>query len=329
MQPDLLTDRFGRRHTYLRISVTDRCNLRCTYCMPSEGIEWKPRSEILSYEEILRISRVFVGMGIRKIRLTGGEPLVRQNLEVLVEHLGLLEGLETLAMTSNGIFMKDKAKLLKDAGLHMLTLSLDTLRRDRFAQIAKRDQFDAVMAGIDASLSAGFETLKLNVVVMAGINDDEILDFIDFVKDKPINVRFIEYMPFKDNQWSTAGLMPYADMRRVIESRYELVPCRQEKSDVGKDFSIPGIQGTVSFITSMTESFCGSCNRLRLTADGSVKSCLFHPAEISLRDALRAGITDGDLSAMIHRAVMMKQEAHPPMADLVQVENRAMIQIGG
>jgi GTP 3',8-cyclase len=330
-----LTDRFGRRHTYLRISVTDRCNLRCLYCMPHTGMVFKPREELLRYEEILRIARVLVSQGVTKIRITGGEPLVRQDLEVLVAQLDGLRhlthgaGLRTLALTTNGTLLADKAQRLKDAGLQALNISLDTLRRDRFARIARRDNFHEVMAGIDCALATGFESLKLNVVVIGGFNEDEVMDFVAFGKDKPLNLRFIEFMPFKGNQWDEAQVVPWRHIKRRIEEHYELIPLASEASAVAKDFQIAGHPGSVSFITSMTDSFCGTCNRLRLTADGHVKACLFQPAEIQLRDALRCGMTDEALSRRIHEALLLKQEAHDPMASLAQVDNRPMIAIGG
>jgi cyclic pyranopterin phosphate synthase len=327
--PNRLIDHFGRAHTYLRISVTDRCNLRCTYCMPPEGLQWKQRDELLSYEEIIRITRVFVSMGIDKIRITGGEPLVRQNLDVLLTQLSSLPGLRTLAMTTNGMLLASQAKQLKQAGLNAVNISLDTLRPERFKQIAKRDGFDAVMAGVDAALSVGFEIIKLNVVVMAGVNEDEILDFVEFIKDKPMNVRFIEAMPFKDNAWSKESVFPYLAMRERIESRYALVPIVPEFGAVAKDFKLPDQTGTVSFISSMTDSFCGTCNRLRLTADGHIKSCLFQPAEVQIREPLRQGLTDHGLESLITSAVLQKQEAHPPMEELLNLDNRAMIEIGG
>ena len=324
-----LIDRHGRRHSYLRISITDRCNLRCTYCMPPQGIDWTPRAEVLTADEIVRLGTIFVGMGITKIRLTGGEPLSRRDVGQIAERLGALPGLKTLAMTTNGITLAKRAADLRAAGLSALTISLDTLRRDRFKEIAKRDQFDAVMDGIEAALAAGFAPLKVNVVVMRGVNDDEILDFVVWAKDRPINVRFIEYMPFPDNHWSTGGLMPYAEMRALIQRDHDLIPLVGDKNDVGKDFRIGGHQGTISFVTSMTESFCGGCNRLRVTADGNIKSCLFHPAEQSLRDAMRAGGSDEDVERLILSAVAGKQAAHPPMEELMTMKNRTMIEIGG
>ena len=324
-----LIDRHGRRHTDLRVSVTDRCNLRCTYCMPPQGIDWTPRAEILTTDEIVRLGTIFVSLGITKIRLTGGEPLARRDLGTIAERLGALPGLKTLAMTTNGISLASRAQGLRDAGLNALTISLDTLKRARFLEITKRDQFQAVTDGIEAALKAGFTPLKINVVVMRGVNDDEILDFIAWAKDRPINVRFIEYMPFPDNHWSTGGLMPYAEMRALIERHYPLIPMVGAPTDVGKDFKLQGHQGTVSFVTSMTESFCGGCNRLRVTADGNIKSCLFHPAEKSLRDAMRAGEPDAEIERLILGAVDGKQAAHPPMEELMTMKNRNMIEIGG
>jgi len=324
-----LIDRHGRRHSYLRISVTDRCNLRCAYCMPPQGIAWTPRADVLSDDEIVRLARVFVGLGITKIRLTGGEPLSRRGIEDIARRLSALPGLLALVMTTNGISLDRRARALRDAGVDGLTISLDTLRRDRFLEIAKRDQFQAVMDGISASIEAGFTPLKINVVVMKGVNDDEILDFVAWAKDRPVNVRFIEYMPFPDNHWSTGGLMPWAEMRALIEQRYTLVPLAGDASAVGKDFRLKGHPGTVSFVTSMTESFCGGCNRLRLTCDGNIKSCLFHPAERSLRDAMRGGADDAEIERLILMAVDAKPAAHPPMEELLTVKNRAMIEIGG
>jgi cyclic pyranopterin phosphate synthase len=324
-----LIDRHGRRHTYLRLSVTDRCNLRCTYCMPPQGIDWTPRADILTADEIVRLGTIFVSLGITKIRLTGGEPLSRRDLDAIAARLGGLPGLKTLAMTTNGISLARRAQGLRDSGLSALTISLDTLKRDRFKEIAKRDQFQAVMDGIEAALAAGFAPLKINVVVMRGVNDDEILDFVAWAKDRPINVRFIEYMPFPDNHWSTGGLMPYAEMRALIQQHYDLIPMVGAPTDVGKDFRIQGHEGMVSFVTSMTVSFCGGCNRLRVTADGNIKSCLFHPAEQSLRDAMRAGATDVEVERIILAAVDGKQAAHPPMEELMTMKNRNMIEIGG
>jgi cyclic pyranopterin phosphate synthase len=324
-----LVDSFGREHTYLRISVTDRCNLRCVYCMPHEGMEWKPKNQLLTYEEILRVSRVFVSMGINKIRITGGEPLVRKDLEVLIAQLADLNGVHTLAMTTNATLLEPKVQVLHDNGLTALNISLDTFHKDRFEKITRRDDFDRVIAGLNAALKTGFQSVKLNVVVIAGFNDDEIVDFVDFVYDKKLNVRFIEYMPFKDNAWQSDRVVTFADMKELIGRKYKLRPLESERSAVAKDFSIEGGTGTVSFISSMSDSFCSTCNRLRLTADGSIKSCLFYPSEINLRDRLREGATDAEIAEMIMYSLSMKPEAHPPAEEIAAQENRAMIEIGG
>lgn len=324
-----LVDSFGRVHEYLRISVTDRCNLRCIYCMPKEGIKWKERKEILTFEEIFRTSKLFVSMGIKKIRITGGEPMLRSNIESLIADLASLKGLETLAMTTNAFKLKEKALTLKMCGLNKLNISLDTLRKDRFKAITNRDNLDDVLAGINSALIAGFTPLKLNMVVMAKVNNDEIIDFIRFIKDKPINIRFIEFMPFKDNKWAVDRFVSYSKMRHIIQKHYELVPIKCQISEVAKDFCIEGFTGTVSFITSMTENFCLSCNRIRLTADGFLKTCLFHTPESSLRDAMRAGASDNELSDMIQNALTLKKKGHEPVEELVSIENQSMIQIGG
>jgi len=324
-----LTDRFGRKHTYLRISVTDRCNLRCVYCMPSGALTFKPKAEILAFEEIIRITAVLVEMGITKIRITGGEPLVRRNLENLVSGLSELPGVETMAMTTNAVLLAEKAAALKEAGMKALNISLDSLSPQKFKEITKRDEWDRVMAGIEAALAQGFDPIKLNCVVMADYNDDEIMDFVEFAKDKPMNVRFIEYMPFPDNQWHKGKLFPFAKMKELIEARYRLIPLSQEPGAVAKDFSIADHAGTVSFISSMSDSFCGTCNRLRLTADGSLKSCLFYEPAVSLRDAIRSGITDDQLREAITQAVLQKPEAHPPAEELALMSNRTMVEIGG
>jgi cyclic pyranopterin phosphate synthase len=324
-----LIDTFGRKHTYLRISVTDRCNLRCVYCMPHEGMVFKPKNELLTFEEIIRLARLFVQLGVNKIRLTGGEPLVRKNLVVLVEQLANLQGLETLAMTTNASLLKPQVKQLRDAGLTALNISLDTLKRERFIEITRRDDFDNVLDGINAALDANFRSVKLNMVVMSEINDDEVMDFVERFKDTPLNMRFIEYMPFKSNGWQSDKVVTFKHLKEMIEQRYPLSPIETDASAVAKDFSLVGHTGSVSFISSMSDSFCSTCNRVRLTSTGDIKSCLFYPAETSLRDAMRRGITDGALVDLIMEALAMKPEAHPPAEEILANENRAMIEIGG
>jgi len=299
--------------------------------MPKEGLVWKKRQELTTFEEIVRLSRIFIGMGVDKIRLTGGEPMVRKGLLELVEQLGAIDGLKTLAMTTNATLLAPHAAQLKRAGMSHLNISLDTFKADRFSAITRQDEsiFHTVRAGIDAALAEGFSSLKINVVVMAEVNSDEIMDFVAFAAEHPINVRFIEYMPFKDNQWTNEKVVTYKDMLATIGESYSLKKLQDDFSAVGKDYAIEGGVGTISFISSMSDSFCSSCNRLRLTADGSIKSCLFYPAETNLRDAMRQGATDEQLQGMILNSLRMKPEAHPPAEEIAAQDNRAMIQIGG
>lgn len=329
-----LTDSFGRVHTYLRISVTDKCNLRCAYCMPAEGIVWRQKEELLTFEEIERVASIMVKFGVNKIRLTGGEPMVRRNIENLAKNLSRLDGLKTLAMTTNATMLAETAQTLKESGINALNISLDTLKRERFLKITRRDQFDTVWSGLQAALTTGFDELKLNSVVIAGFNDDELLDFSDLAFNNKLNVRFIEFMPFKDNEWNVEKVVTYKDMIKEIEKRYTLTPITSDRSAVAKDFSLHDRdgnlgKGSVAFITSMSDSFCATCNRLRLTADGQIKSCLFYPAEINLRDRMRDGATDEDIEAMIRHALQLKPEAHPPAEELAKSDNRTMIEIGG
>jgi molybdenum cofactor biosynthesis protein A len=324
-----LIDRFGRRHNYLRISLTDRCNLRCTYCMPANGIAVAANDKLMTTPEIVTIARLLVERGVDKIRLTGGEPTLRRDLLPLIEQLRGIPGLRTLAMTTNGLTLAKDARALRDAGLDDLTVSLDTLRRLRFMEITRRDRFAEVEAGIAAALAAGFAPLKVNAVMMQGINEDELLDFVFLTRDQPIHVRFIEYMPFHGTGWNEAGLLPYQVMKARIAATYELTPLITAASAVGRDFIIPGHAGAVGFITSMTESFCAGCNRLRLTADGAIKSCLFSNGEVALLPALRAGADDGELAALVALALAGKPEKHPPMAELLAMDNRTMVAIGG
>lgn len=331
----MLVDRFGRPQTYLRISVTDRCNLRCVYCMPEAGLDWKPREDLLTYEEIGRLAQLLVSMGVTKIRLTGGEPTLRQDLHHLLGYLGQLPGLQSLHMTTNGLTLADHAQTYRALGLHGVNVSLDTLKPHRYLAITRRPGFEQVMAGLEAAMSVGFEVIKLNVVVMAGVNDDELLDFVAFVKDKPLNVRFIEWMPFQQTPWNPHGILPYHTMRERIEAQYTLIPLPHDPSAVAKDFALAGGpdglrgQGTVSFITSMTESFCEGCNRLRLTADGHVKVCLFEPVEIPLRELIREGASDAELAKVIQQAIWQKPQGHPPAVEIPAALNRPMVQIGG
>lgn len=342
-----LRDGHGRLHDYLRISLTDRCNLRCRYCQPENGVALRPHQEILSLEEILRLANVFVTLGVRKIRLTGGEPSVRRGLVDLVAALAKMPGLETIALTTNGLLLSGLAAPLRAAGLTALNVSLDTLRPDRFRALTRRDGLDRVLAGIDTALAAGFTPLKLNVVAIAGLNDDELLDFVALTRTRPINVRFIEYMPLRDNGWRPDRLLPVAVMRDTIARQHDLLPGVEDargawgptsgtaagedsgSTAVALDHRLAGFCGTVSFITPMSEKFCARCSRLRLTADGSLKSCLFRAPEANLRDLMRRGADDSELADRIRTVLAAKAWERPRLHELLATAPSAMIEIGG
>ncbi len=324
-----LVDSFGRPHTYLRVSLTDRCNFRCQYCMPAEGILWRPRAEILTFEEIERLVQIFARMGVEKVRLTGGEPTLRKGLPDLIGRLRGTPGIQSVLLTTNATRLSETAVALAAAGLSGINISLDTLKRDRFHEITRRDALDEVLAGIDAAVSAKIPAIKLNVVALAGFNDDELIDFVEFVRDRPIQVRFIEFMPFLGNGWKVDRVLSYQEMRTTIESRFKLKPLAGHPSNVAKDFAIEGALGTVGFVTSVTESFCDGCNRIRLTADGKVKTCLFLPSQTSLRDLMRSGAADEDLASAIRADLKTKWAGHPPMDRWKQLDSLSMMEIGG
>eukprot|EP00877_Chromochloris_zofingiensis_P000611 jgi/Chrzof1/10550/Cz05g03030.t1 len=327
----MLTDTYGRKHTYLRISLTERCNLRCQYCMPADGIDLTPHENLMTADELMRLATIFVAAGINKIRLTGGEPTVRKDIVDITSQLGSLPGLQTLAMTSNGIALSRHLPQLKAAGLTALNISLDTLKPERFEKLTRRLGHAKVISSIETALRLGFAPVKVNVVVMRGVNDDELIDFVEMTRHAPLNVRFIEYMPFDGNVWSDSKMVSYKEMVQRVQDRYPagLVRCADPAGEVAKNFHIPGFQGSVSFITSMTHAFCGDCNRLRLLADGALKVCLFGANEVSLRDAMREGASDEQLRAIISAAVDRKKAAHAGMFELARTNNRPMITIGG
>ncbi|MCB1060320.1 MAG: GTP 3',8-cyclase MoaA [Calditrichaeota bacterium] len=326
-----LIDRFGRIHDYLRISVTDRCNLRCTYCMPEEGIGWKSSNLLLNSDEIVRVARLMAEMGVKKIRLTGGEPTTRSDLSLLVSRLAEIPGIEDICLTTNGVLFSKFAEDLKRAGLSHVNISLDSLNRENFIRIARRDLLDSVLKSLDAALDCGFEQVKLNMVVMAGTNEHEMPDFVEVARTKPVNVRFIEYMPFKGNRWDPRGVVTYNEMRSRLEASYDLraLPDTYISNRVAEDFMIPGFLGKVSFIASMSNSFCSTCSRLRLTADGALKACLFFPAQVHLRESLRANQSDEVIRCLITDAVQSKPKGHPDPSELEQLNDLSMIEIGG
>ncbi|XP_027380720.1 molybdenum cofactor biosynthesis protein 1 isoform X4 [Bos indicus x Bos taurus] len=306
-----LTDSFGRRHSYLRISLTERCNLRCQYCMPEEGVPLTPKADLLTTEEILTLARLFVKEGVDKIRLTGGEPLIRPDVVDIVAQLRQLEGLRTIGITTNGINLARLLPQLQKAGLSAINISLDTLVPAKFEFIVRRKGFHKVMEGIHKAIELGYSPVKVNCVVMRGLNEDELLDFVALTEGLPLDVRFIEYMPFDGNKWNFKKMVSYKEMLDTLRQQWpELEKLPEEESSTAKAFKIPGFRGQVSFITSMSEHFCGTCNRLRITADGNLKVCLFGNSEVSLRDHLRAGASEEELLRVIGAAVGRKKRQH-------------------
>ncbi|KAH6708340.1 molybdenum cofactor biosynthesis protein 1 B [Verticillium dahliae] len=368
---DFLTDNFSRQHDYLRISVTERCNLRCVYCMPEEGVPLSPSRDILTTPEIVMLSSVFVNQGVTKIRLTGGEPTVRRDIVPLMRQLGALRphGLKELCLTTNGLSLHRKLDAMVEAGLTGINLSLDTLDPWQFQIMTRRNGFAAVRKTIDRIFElnragAGLK-FKINCVVMRGRNDAEIVPFVDMTRDRDVEVRFIEYMPFDGNRWNEGKMLGYAEMLDVIRAAHPTVEkVRDHRNDTAKTWRVPGFAGRVGFITSMTHNFCGSCNRLRVTSDGNLKVCLFGNAEVSLRDILRksnagepideqayeamkqiemdrrqglatsdqplgTALNEAELLDIIGMAVKRKKEKHAGMENLQHMKNRPMILIGG
>lgn len=330
-----LIDRFGRKHDYLRISVTDRCNLRCVYCMPPEGVPFVPHSEILSYEQITEVVRVGAKLGIRRLRLTGGEPLVRKDIEKLVAQLAAIEGIEDIALTTNGIFLAKKAQALKDAGVTRINLSLDTMDPEKFAMVTRGGDVKRVLDALHTSIAVGFSPIKLNVVLMKGVNDNEVADFLKLSMEHPIQVRFIEYMPIghENDEWRTKYLpLTYVhticDQLGVPYGPTDLV----YGNGPAENFRFEGAKGSFGLIHPVSEHFCSNCNRLRLTADGFLKPCLYWDEELNVKRAL------GDeeaLTQLFNKALEVKPENHE-MANALNHETkshkpttRRMSQIGG
>jgi GTP 3',8-cyclase len=329
-----LVDGYGRVHRDLRISVTDRCNFRCTYCMPAEGMQWLPRSEVLTFEEIERVARVCVGhFGIDSIRLTGGEPTVRAHLPVLV---GKLAALRTpagdpvdLAMTTNGATFRTVAGDLAAAGLRRVNVSLDTLRPDRFVTLTRRDELPRVLDGIDAAVEAGLSPVKVNVVVMRDVNDDEVVDLAAFGRERGVTVRFIEWMPLDaDHRWSDDAVVSQAEIVAAIGAVFPLEPLVRG-SEPAERFAYRDGRGEVGVIPSVTRAFCATCDRVRLTADGQMRSCLFATDEVDLRAVVRSGASDADLADAIAACVARKGPGHMIGQALFVRPRRSMSQIGG
>jgi cyclic pyranopterin phosphate synthase len=326
----MITDKFNRVHDYLRISLTDNCNLRCFYCMPDEDYDFTPASRLMQTEEVLALSEIFVAEGVRKIRLTGGEPFVRKDAAKIINALSKLP--VELTLTTNGTRLHDFVDVLADANIRSLNISLDTLDEDKFMLITRRNLFRQVMDNIELLIDKGVE-VKINVVVMKDLNDKEINDFIAWTKYTPVKVRFIEFMPFSGNRWSSNKVFSADEILSVVGSAYDYIPVEGGPHDTARSYSIPGHAGNFAIISTMTNPFCGGCNRMRLTADGKLKNCLFSKGETDLLTALRSG---EDVLPLIHQNIQGKAKelggqftTALQQIEALTIENRSMITIGG
>ncbi|MCC6542620.1 MAG: GTP 3',8-cyclase MoaA [Flavobacteriales bacterium] len=328
-----LIDRFGRRHDYLRISLTERCNLRCVYCMPAEGIMLRPREQFMRTDEVLAIARIFTDMGVKKIRLTGGEPLVRKDAAHIIRELGRLS--VEMAITTNGVLVDEYIDVFEEAGLRSVNVSLDSLRPERMRAISRRDPFARTMANIRLLQDRGFH-VKVNMVVMRGVNDDEVTDLMAWSRNEPVHVRFIEFMPFDGNRWDwSKGVSGEEILARATErfgaTGYERLTDRP--NDTARNYRLVDGQGTFAVISSVTNPFCDTCNRIRLTADGKLKNCLFGRHETDLLSALRSGADIKELiigSVLNKKAVRNGMDSFEQLADPAQHgANRSMVAIGG
>lgn len=326
-----LIDGFNRPITYLRISVTDKCNLRCIYCMPEGGLPWLRREEILSYEEIAAIVRAAASVGVRTIRLTGGEPLVRRNLSRLVEAIAAIPGIEDVALSTNGLLLEEQLPELVAAGLRRINLSLDTLREERFADIARRPGLSTVLRAIDAAIAAGLAPLKINCVVMRGKNDDEVADFAQLTRERPVFVRFIEVMPVHENVGLQRGAyIPSDEILQRISAIGQLLPVDGPHGNgPARYFAFPGAPGAVGVITPLSHDYCERCNRVRLTADGRLRLCLFGDHALDLRSPLRNGATMSEIATLLRSAMLIKPERHHLRLGEAASAMRAFSEIGG
>ena len=330
---NILTDSFGRKHTYLRISLTELCNLRCTYCMPAEGIQLAPKSHIMSYDEVFTIAKTFVDHGISKIRLTGGEPLVRKDVQVILKQLSTLP--VDLSITTNAILVDRFIDVFKECGIKNINVSLDSLNAEKFKTITRRDQFDKVYENLLLLISEGFN-VKVNAVLIKGFNDNEIFDFVEMTKDLNIAVRFIEFMPFSGNNWDKSRLVSLQQILDSLETSYtkdKIHRIADAPNDTSKNYQIDGYKGTFAIISSVTNPFCDSCNRVRLTANGHIKNCLFSNTESDLLTPLREGKS---IEPIIAKALQSKFKMRGGMdtdeklqSPDIHGQNRSMITIGG
>ena len=326
----MIIDKYNRIHNYLRISLTDNCNLRCFYCMPEEDYEFTPASRLMQLHEIEALAKIFVGLGVNKIRLTGGEPLVRKDAKDIIRTLAKLP--VKLTLTTNATRLHDFVDVLEESNISSLNISLDTLQPEKFQLVTRRDQFQLVYDNIHLLMSKGFH-VKVNMVVMKGLNENELNDFVEWTNHEAVHVRFIEFMPFSGNRWTSNKVFTMQQMLETIEEKYKVVRLQDEKHDTAKGYQVPGHLGTFSVISTMSSNFCGDCNRMRLTADGKLKNCLFSKEETDLLTAFRNG---EDVIPLIHQSIRSKAKelggqftADFEHLHAEDINNRSMITIGG
>ena len=330
----MLTDAYNRPIRDLRVSLTDRCNFRCFYCLPHGEPPIAPKEQMLSYEEIDYVCEIFVSLGIEKLRLTGGEPMLRRDIETIIRKLARLKssGLRDLALTTNGYYLPDRAQSLKNAGLDRVTISLDSLKRDVFKRMTGVDVLDKVLAGIDAAKKAELEPIKINAVIVRGHNEDEVADFAAFAREYDVKMRFIEFMPLDSgHEWSRADVVSGKEIRERISERFPLVRVEVARgSDTSSRYRFAdGAPGEIGIIAPVTEPFCGACSRIRLTADGQIRTCLFSTVEHSLRDVVRSGASRDEIIDYIHSVIMKKEPRHFINDPGFVAPSRTMSFIGG
>lgn len=327
-----IVDSFGRVHTNLRISVTDRCNIRCFYCMPEQNVEFLPREELLTFEEMTRFVKIVAAMGVNKLRITGGEPLVRRDVAKLIDQLSSVPGIDDIALTTNGVLLADHVADLKQAGLHRLNISLDGLREETFQRISRRTGLQKVLDGIEAALQLGFRKIRLNAVSIAGITEPEVIPLARFAIERGLELRFIEFMPLDaEESWQKDLVLPGDQIRALLETEFgPLNPApRDDPSQPAVDYEFEQGPGRIGFINPVSEPFCGDCNRIRITAEGQLRNCLFSTVEWDVRRLMRGGGSDAEIESLIRDCVAHKKPAHGIDSDEFERPQKAMFQIGG
>ncbi len=326
----MIVDGFNRVHNYLRISMTDNCNLRCFYCMPEDDYEFTPASRLMQPDEIEAIAKIFVSQGVNKIRLTGGEPLVRKDAADIIMRLSKLP--VNLTITTNGTRLHEFVEVFENAGVNSLNISLDTLNKEKFNLMTRRNQFERVYENIQLMIQKGFH-VKVNMVVIKNLNHEEIIDFVRWTKDEPVHVRFIEFMPFTGNKWENEKVFTWQQILETVSTEFDILPLEKEKHETAKKYIIPGHQGTFAVISTMSAPFCSDCNRMRLTADGKMKNCLFSQSETDLLTPFR---NKEDIVPLIYQSILDKKKAlggqfttDTEHIDTSKINNRSMITIGG